>query len=191
VRITLIIFEAASLQQTCHSYNLHRENTRSETYASLLTTFISNPEDRRNAIRVVNDDPTFMAKRKWLLSWISDAIIPFAHRLIAFVAAENIFMSSSSTATFWLRNMDLMPGFVSSNNLISRDEHLHTTFACLLHSHLIRKASPQLVTSIICEAVNLEKAFIRCEIKISTHIQRTNFFLALQLSCHLTPLVYN
>lgn len=53
-----------------------------------------------------------------------------------------------------------MPGFTFSNELISRDEGLHTDFACLLYSHLVNKLSQDTVFEIVGDAVNYEKEFI-------------------------------
>ena len=39
-------------------------------------------------------------------------------------------------AIFWLKKRLLMPGLTFSNELISRDEGLHTDFACLLYNQL-------------------------------------------------------
>ena len=47
-----------------------------------------------------------------------------------------------------------------SSNRISRDEGLHTDFACLLFSHLEHKPSPERVYEIIASAVRIEKEFI-------------------------------
>jgi len=41
--------------------------------------------------------------------------------------------SGSFCAIFWLKKRLLMPGLTFSNELISRDEGLHTDFACLLY----------------------------------------------------------
>lgn len=54
-----------------------------------------------------------------------------------------------------------MPGLTFSNELISRDEGLHTDFACLLFSHLKKRAHPDTVLAIITEAVGIEQAFLR------------------------------
>lgn len=59
----------------------------------------------------------------------------FAHRLVAFAAVEGIFFSGSFCAIFWLKKRGLMPGLTFSNELISRDEGLHTDFACHLYSY--------------------------------------------------------
>jgi ribonucleoside-diphosphate reductase subunit M2 len=53
-----------------------------------------------------------------------------------------------------------MPGLTFSNELISRDEGLHTDFACLLHSHLKNRPSKQVIEDIITEAVVYEKEFL-------------------------------
>lgn len=53
-----------------------------------------------------------------------------------------------------------MPGLTFSNELISRDEGLHTDFACLLYQHMENKLSKEEIYEIICEAVTIEKEFI-------------------------------
>lgn len=53
-----------------------------------------------------------------------------------------------------------MPGLTFSNELISRDEGMHTDFACLLIQHLNHKPDPKLIEAIITEAVEIEKEFL-------------------------------
>jgi ribonucleotide reductase beta subunit family protein with ferritin-like domain len=53
-----------------------------------------------------------------------------------------------------------MPGLTFSNELISRDEALHTEFAVLLYSKLERKINPKRIHEIVKEAVEIEKEFI-------------------------------
>lgn len=53
-----------------------------------------------------------------------------------------------------------MPGLTFSNELISRDEGLHTDFACLLFSHLNYRPDPNAVEAIITEAVTIEQEFL-------------------------------
>jgi ribonucleoside-diphosphate reductase beta chain len=53
-----------------------------------------------------------------------------------------------------------MPGFTFSNELISRDEGLHCDFACLLYSQLENPLPQEKVTSIIANAVAIEKEFV-------------------------------
>lgn len=54
-----------------------------------------------------------------------------------------------------------MPGLTFSNELISRDEGMHTDFACLLYTTLLEnKLSDEKIYSIITDAVSIEKIFI-------------------------------
>ena len=55
-----------------------------------------------------------------------------------------------------------MPGLTFSNELISRDEALHTEFAILLYKKLHKQLKKSKVIEIIKEAVEIEKEFI-CE----------------------------
>lgn len=53
-----------------------------------------------------------------------------------------------------------MPGLTFSNELITRDEGLHTDFGCLLFSHLERRPHPDTVEAMIREAVVIEQEFL-------------------------------
>ena len=55
-----------------------------------------------------------------------------------------------------------MPGLTFSNELISRDEALHTEFAVLLYTKLNKQLNKKRIYEIIQEAVEIEKEFI-CE----------------------------
>lgn len=53
-----------------------------------------------------------------------------------------------------------MPGLCFSNELISRDEGMHTDFACLLYKHLNNKITNERIIQIIDEAVQIEMNFV-------------------------------
>ena len=53
-----------------------------------------------------------------------------------------------------------MPGLTFSNELISRDEGLHTDFACLMFNHLIQRPSEKRIKEIIMDAVKIEQEFL-------------------------------
>src|SRR6185369_826294 len=104
--------------------------------------------------------PCIRKKAEWALRWIADKKSSFAERLVAFAAVEGIFFSGAFASIFWLKKRGMMPGLTFSNELISRDEGLHTDFACLLFNHLKNRPSQQLVTKIITEAVIIEQEFL-------------------------------
>ena len=116
-----------------------------------------------NLPRPSNTSPTVPCIRKkadWAIKWIQDKDSTFAQRLVAFAAVEGIFFSGSFASIFWLKKRGLMPGLTFSNELISRDEGLHTDFACLLFSHLNNRPSKQAVQDVITEAVTIEQEFL-------------------------------
>lgn len=104
--------------------------------------------------------PCIRKKADWALRWISDKNSSFAQRLVAFAAVEGIFFSGSFASIFWLKKRGLMPGLTFSNELISRDEGLHTDFACLLMSHLRHRPSKDVIQAVIVEAVGIEQEFL-------------------------------
>jgi ribonucleotide reductase beta subunit family protein with ferritin-like domain len=98
-------------------------------------------------------------KARWAMKWMNREKT-FQERLVAFAAVEGIFFSGSFCAIFWLKKRSLMPGLTFSNELISRDEGLHTDFACHLYSLMKNKLKSERIQEIICEAVTIEKKFI-------------------------------
>lgn len=109
------------------------ENIHSETYSLLIDTYIKEPAEKKKLFEAVNNFPIIHEKAQWAMNWINDEN-SFAERLVAFAAVEGIFFSGSFCAIFWLKKKSLMPGLTFSNEMISRDEGLHTDFACLLYS---------------------------------------------------------
>lgn len=104
--------------------------------------------------------PCIRKKADWAIKWIQDKSSTFAQRLVAFAAVEGIFFSGSFASIFWLKKRGMMPGLTFSNELISRDEGLHTDFACLLFSHLKHRPTKQAVQDVITEAVTIEQEFL-------------------------------
>ena len=101
------------------------------------------------------------------MRWISDEKSTFGERLVAFAAVEGIFFSGAFASIFWLKKRSKMPGLTFSNELISRDEGLHTDFACLLFSLLRNKTSDETVIRIITEAVKIEQEFMSDALPVS------------------------
>ncbi|KAA0202823.1 hypothetical protein HAZT_HAZT003798 [Hyalella azteca] len=104
--------------------------------------------------------PCIKKKGDLALRWISHKSASYAERIVAFAAVEGIFFSGSFASIFWLKKRGLMPGLTFSNELISRDEGLHTDFACLMYKLLVNKPSEDRVVSIIREAVAIEQEFL-------------------------------
>ena len=143
-----------------YGFQIMMENIHSETYSLLIDTYISDVAQRQYLFDAIDTIPCIRRKADWALRWISDASSTFASRLVAFAAVEGIFFSGSFASIFWLKKRGLMPGLTFSNELISRDEGMHTDFACLLFSHLQNRPSMDQVELIIKEAVTIEQEFL-------------------------------
>lgn len=136
------------------------ETIHSEMYALLIDTYITDPEEKLQILRAIQTIPSVQLKADWAKRWIDSEEADFATRLIGFAAVEGIFFSGSFCAIFWLKQRGLMPGLTVSNEFISRDEGLHTDFACALFKELKHKPSSEKVHLILKEAVEIEKHFI-------------------------------
>jgi ribonucleotide reductase beta subunit family protein with ferritin-like domain len=142
-----------------YGFQIAIENIHSETYSLLIDTYIKDQAEKNFLFNAISNVPVIEKKANWALKWINNTN-SFAERILAFSAVEGIFFSGSFCSIFWLKKRSLMPGLTFSNELISRDEGLHTDFACLLYKHLINKLSQERVHQIISEAVTIEKEFI-------------------------------
>jgi ribonucleoside-diphosphate reductase subunit M2 len=143
-----------------YGFQIMMENIHSEMYSLLIDTYISEPKQRTYLFDAIDTIPCIRKKADWALKWISDKNSTFAQRLVAFAAVEGIFFSGSFASIFWLKKRGLMPGLTFSNELISRDEGMHTDFACLLISHLNNRPSKKAIEDIIVEAVQIEQEFL-------------------------------
>lgn len=136
------------------------EGIHSETYSLLIDTYITDPKEKDHLFRAIETIPSVAKKANWALKWIEDNQSSFATRLVAFAAVEGIFFSGSFCAIYWLKKRGLMPGLTFSNELISRDEGLHTDFACLLYTYIKNRRSQEEIHEMFKEAVEIEKEFI-------------------------------
>ncbi|KAF9127133.1 Ribonucleotide-diphosphate reductase (RNR), small subunit [Mortierella sp. 14UC] len=144
-----------------YGFQIMIENVHSEMYSLLIDTYVKEPAQREHLFDAIDTIPCIRKKAAWALRWISDENSTFAERLVAFAAVEGIFFSGSFASIFWLKKRGLMPGLTFSNELISRDEGLHTDFACLLFSLLQNtRPDPKRVNAIITEAVKIEQEFL-------------------------------
>ena len=143
-----------------YGFQLMMENIHSETYSLLIDTYIKDKEEQTKLFRAIDNFPCIKKKADWAIKWIQDNRSSFATRLVAFACVEGIFFSGSFCSIYWLKKRGLMPGLTFSNELISRDEGMHTDFAVLLFNKLARKPKKAKVFELIKEAVAIEKEFI-------------------------------
>jgi ribonucleotide reductase beta subunit family protein with ferritin-like domain len=133
---------------------------QSETYSLLIDTYIKDEKEKSKLFNALDEFPCIKKKAEWAIKWIEDKRSSFAARLVAFACVEGIFFSGSFCSIYWLKKRGLMPGLTFSNELISRDEGMHTDLAVLLFNKLNQKLNKQKIREIVKEAVEIEKEFI-------------------------------
>lgn len=142
------------------------ETIHSETYSLLIDTYITDPDEKLRLFQAIENFPAIKKKAEWAMKWMNSQR-SFAERLVAFAAVEGIHFSGAFCSVFWLKKRGLMPGLAFANELISRDEGLHTEFAVHLYSMLENKLSHDSLFAIIQEAVDVEKEFITESLPVS------------------------
>lgn len=136
------------------------EQVHSESYSLLIDSYVKDPVEKDSLFNAVSNFPAIKEKSDWCQKWITDILSPFSQRLVAFAIVEGVFFSASFCAIFWMRERGLLPGLSFANQLISRDEGLHTQFACLLYSKLNNKLPEKVIHEMFKEAVEIEMHFI-------------------------------
>jgi len=142
-----------------YGFQIAMENIHSETYSLLIDTYIKDEKEKDSLFNALSIFPCITKKGNWALKWMNPEN-SFAKRIVAFACVEGIFFSGAFCSIYWLKKRGLMPGLTFSNELISRDEALHTEFAVYLYSKLINKLSKEDLHAIITDAVSIEKEFI-------------------------------
>jgi len=143
-----------------YGFQIAMENIHSETYSLMIDTFVKDTVKKDKLFNALETLDSVKQKGDWAIKWINDKDSTFAMRLIAFAIVEGVFFSGSFCAIFWLKKRGLMPGLTFSNELISRDEGLHTDFAVLLYSKIENRETEEKVHGIFRNAVEIEKNFI-------------------------------
>ena len=148
--------------RAAYGFQLMMENVHSETYSLLIDTYIKDDAEKKKLFEAIDNFPCIKKKADWAIKWIQDNRSSFAARLIAFACVEGIFFSGAFCSIYWLKKRGLMPGLTFSNELISRDEGMHTDLAVMLFNKLNKKLNKTKIKEIVREAVAIEKEFI-CE----------------------------
>ena len=167
------------------------ENIHSETYSLLIDSLIKDPIEKTRLFHAMENYPCIQKKALWAKKWINDKRSGFSSRLVAFACIEGIFFSGSFASIYWVKKRGLMPALTFSNELISRDEGLHTDFAVLLYRKITNKLPRKRILDIIKEATEIEKEFVADALQCSligmneTHMKQYIEYVADRLCLQL------
>jgi len=147
-----------------YGFQIAMENIHSEVYSLLIDTYIKDAVERDRLFNAIDSFPCIKKKADWAVRWIHDKRSSFQTRLLGFACVEGIFFSGAFCAIYWMKKRGLLPGLTFSNELISRDEALHTEFAVMMYKKTpkSKRLPKSKVFEIIKEVVSIEQEFI-CE----------------------------
>jgi len=143
------------------------EGIHSECYSKMIDTYVEDEERKLELLNAITKMPGVQKKAEWACKWLDKNKYLLSKRLIAFAIVEGIFFAGSFCAIFWIKYVrQLMnKALTKSNELIARDESLHTDFAVLLYSYIVNKLSEEDVHNLFKEAIEIEIEFITESIK--------------------------
>ena len=144
-----------------YTWQMMIESIHSEVYSLQIDNIIKDIDEKNKLFNAINEFPCIAEKINWAVKWI-ESDDNFAKRVVAFSIVEGIFFSGSFCAIFWLKKRNIMPGLCASNELIARDEGMHTQMAILLYSMINNKIDEEEIHEMFTDAVNIEIKFI-CE----------------------------
>ena len=143
-----------------YSFQSAMESIHSVTYSLLIDSIIKDKNTKNTLFNSISEFPAVKKKIDWSIKYFSRKR-SFGSRLVAFACVEGIFFSGAFASIFWLKKRGVgMNGLIFSNELISRDEALHTEFAVALFDKLEHKPPKDKIKNIIKDAIELEKEFI-------------------------------
>ena len=143
-----------------YSFQSAMESIHGLTYSLLIDSIIKDKKTKNELFNSISEYPAVKKKADWSIKYFSRKR-SFGSRLVAFACVEGIFFSGAFASIFWLKKRSIsMNGLIFSNELISRDEALHTEFAVALFHKLEHKPTKDKIKSIIKDAIELEKEFI-------------------------------
>jgi len=142
-----------------YGFQIAMEGIHQEVYAKIIDTYIKDKKEKDDLFNAMSVFPCIKKKADWCKKHINSDK-SFAERLVCFACVEGIAFSGAFCAIFWCKKRGLLQGLSFSNELISRDEALHTEFAILLYSKLVNKLPFSKIKEIIMEAVEIECEFI-------------------------------
>ena len=146
-----------------YQFQIMMENIHSETYALMIDNIIRDNDEKTKLFNAIENFDCIKKKADWARKWIEDKDACLHQRVIAFSFVEGVHFSGSFAAIYWLKkNKNLMRGLCDSNELISRDEGMHTQMAVLVSKRCEKKVSQEIVHQMAREAVEIEKEFM-CE----------------------------
>ena len=147
-------------QKAFMAIKTYMEQVHSETYSLLIDGLIRDQKRKDELFSSLDSMPSVRALADWTMKWQLDEKVPKALRTIAGIITEGVLFSGAFAAIYWFKRNGVMPGLTFSNELISRDEGLHTLYGIYAAS-LLPKQDQKTVHAMFLEAMAVVEIFYR------------------------------
>ncbi len=134
--------DTVKFPESSYFYNLQAamEDIHAHTYSKLLHEIICDPVERDDLF----DNILQRKSIQDLLQYMKESAapsIPFAEYVLRSIFGEGVFFTGCFCIIYWFGSRGLMPGLKQANELIARDEGLHTNKSTLVYN-LLRNPLP-------------------------------------------------
>lgn len=154
--------------EVAYAFQQMMENIHGEVYANMLIDIIEDPVERDDLINAFKNVESIEKMINWGRKWIeSERRIGFS--LAAFVIFEGLMFSGAFAAIYWLKKIvgeSRMKGLMQSNNLIAKDEGMHTNFGCAMYNFVKNRLTKEEFNCLMIEAVEISKNFVNDAIRV-------------------------
>lgn len=151
-----------------YSFQLMMENIHGEVYADMLLNIVKSVKEQRRLINAYKNIESIRIMMDWAQKW-SKSNRSIGYIVFAFVIFEGLMFSGAFVSIYWLKKIlgdDKMKGLVQSNNLIARDEGMHTNFGCLVYYDIKHRLTDEEAIMMMKEGVDIAKMFTKDAIRI-------------------------
>lgn len=154
--------------EVAYGFQQMMENIHGEVYIDMLINIITDPIERDNLINAFKNVKSIKKMIQWAQRWI-DSERRIAFSIVVFCIFEGLMFSGAFASIYWLKKFlgeDKMKGLTQSNNLIAKDEGMHTNFGCVMYDYVVHKLSNEEMSILITEAVDICKEFTKDAIRV-------------------------
>jgi ribonucleoside-diphosphate reductase beta chain/ribonucleoside-diphosphate reductase subunit M2 len=112
------------------------ETIHNKTYSLMIDTFIEDPNKKNKMLNAIDNYLSIKKIADWIKKWM-DPTLSIKKRIIAFICLEGILFQGAFCAVYWFKKKNKLRGLCKSNEWISRDEAVHTSFGAELYNCII------------------------------------------------------
>nr|APQ34798.1 small subunit of ribonucleotide reductase [Equid alphaherpesvirus 1] len=166
VNLNLGDLSALFTQKDILHYYIEQESievTHSRVYSAIqLMLFGNDAAARARYVASIIGDAAIGRKVAWLQTKVRECG-SVAEKYILMILIEGLFFASSFASIAYLRTHNLFVVTCQSNDLISRDEAIHTRASCCIYNNYLggfEKPEPKRIYELFSEAVNIECEFL-------------------------------